>query len=99
MKYEMRPVIKESELHKEIHLQYGIDFYDICDVLFGYKVYPLNEIDLAEPDEVNDGTSWEDEEEIDWRNLIIAHLRDIFPDNRFIIIENDCGGIIYDLRR
>ena len=89
MKYEMRPVINASELCKEIRLQYDVDIEDICDVFFGNDALPLNEIDLADPDEVYDGSSWEDEEEIGWRNLIRTHLRDTFPNNRLIIIEND----------
>ena len=89
MKYEMRPVINASELRKEIRLQYTVDIEDICDVFFGNDALPLNEIDLADPDEVYNGSSWKDEEEIGWRNLIRTHLRDTFPNNRLIIIEND----------
>ena len=88
MKYEMRPVIGSTELRNEIRLQYNIDISDICDFLFGDESGSLNEIDLTDPDEVYSGSPWDDEEEISWRNLVKAHLRDIFPNNKLIIIEN-----------
>ena len=88
MKYEMRPVISSTELRNEIRLQYDIDISDICDFLFGDESCSLNEIDLTDPDEVYSGSPWDDEEEISWRNLVKAHLRDIFPNNKLIIVEN-----------
>lgn len=87
MEVIMMPVIGASELEAAVNTQFDSDICDIANLLFGdcfindsYKSFYYRE------NETYNGFSWEDEEDIRYRNLVRAYLQDTIPDYDSVLI-------------
>lgn len=92
MKYEILPVVSDTELQEALELQFGPDIMGqnefMANVLFGddynndsCKYYSFKE------DEVYEGKIWQKEEHILIRNCLNAMLRDMFPNYERILVD------------
>ncbi len=75
------------QLEQDLELQFGQDFGELTNLLFGceYHNYSAKKFNLE--DEVYEGYSWQWEDDISRRNLVRAYLRDIFPGHKYVFID------------
>lgn len=75
------------QLEQDLELQFGQDFSELTELLFGdeYSNYSAKKFYLE--DEVYEGYSWQDEDNISRCNLVRAYLRDIFPGHKYVLID------------
>ena len=82
------PCVEITDLEEEIHFQYGIDV-DIAP-LFNflnndcYEILAIHEENDEDPEQV---FTWESPDAIIQRNLVRAHLRDLFPNDEIVLVE------------
>lgn len=85
--HTMMPVVDADELERAVNAQFGCEICEICNLLFGdnytndsYQGFWYGEL------EVFHGHSWEDEEEINLRNLVRTYLQDTIPEFSRVLI-------------
>ena len=80
-------VVDAFQLEQDLELQYGQDFSELAELLFGdnYSICCAKKLNLEE--EVYEGYSWQDEDDISRRNLVRAYLQDIFPGHKYVFID------------
>lgn len=80
-------VVDVFQLERDLELQFGQDFGELANLLFGnnYSNYSAKKFNLE--DEVYEGYSWQDEDDISRRNLVRAYLQDIFPGHKYVFID------------
>lgn len=88
MKYEIFPIISIYDLESEMVAQFGDDFRDLRQLMFGdnymndvYCSYSYDEM------EEYTGKSWQNEEHIRMENCIKAFLRDTFPKYTRVMVD------------
>ena len=80
-------VVDIYQLEQDLELQFGQDFGELANLLFGYEYHNYSAKKFCLEDEAYEGYSWQCEDDISSRNLVRAYLRDIFPGYKYVFID------------
>ena len=86
--HTMMPVVSADELEKAVNAQFGCEITDITNLLFGDDFHN-DSYQGFWYDEMEDyhGHSWEEEDEINLRNLVRTYLQDTIPEFSRVLID------------